>query len=103
MRQSGDVTVFLTVVAALLWLYWLLLLARLILELVQSFARDWRPKGVVVVIVETVFTLTDPPIKLLRRVIPPINLGSVRLDLSLMIALIVVIIAQQIVTSLAAN
>ncbi|WP_161927475.1 YggT family protein [Gordonia crocea] len=96
-------TVFLTVVAALLWLYWLLLLARLILELVQSFARDWRPKGVVVVIVETVFTLTDPPIKLLRRVIPPINLGSVRLDLSLMIALIVVIIAQQIVTSLAAN
>lgn len=38
-------TVFLTVVGYLLWVYWMLLLARLILELVRSFARDWRPKG----------------------------------------------------------
>ncbi|GAB10159.1 hypothetical protein GOARA_052_00580 [Gordonia araii NBRC 100433] len=94
-------TVFLTVVGYLLWIYWMLLLARLILELVRSFARDWRPSGIVVVIVEVVFTLTDPPIKLLRRVIPPLNIGAVRLDLSLMIALIVVMIAQQIVFGLA--
>nr|WP_283242203.1 YggT family protein [Gordonia araii] len=101
MRQSSAVTVFLTVVGYLLWIYWMLLLARLILELVRSFARDWRPSGIVVVIVEVVFTLTDPPIKLLRRVIPPLNIGAVRLDLSLMIALIVVMIAQQIVFGLA--
>lgn len=96
-------TVFLTVVGYLLWVYWLLLLARLILELVGSFARDWRPKGVVVIIVETIFTLTDPPIKLLRRVIPPLNIGAVRLDLSLMITLILVLIARQIVMGLAAG
>ncbi|HNP59034.1 MAG TPA: YggT family protein [Gordonia sp. (in: high G+C Gram-positive bacteria)] len=96
-------TVFLTVVGYLLWVYWLLLLARLILELVGSFARDWRPKGAVVIIVETVFTLTDPPIKLLRRVIPPLNIGAVRLDLSLMITLILVLIARQIVMGFAAG
>lgn len=96
-------TVFLTVVYYVLWVYWMLLLARLILEMVQSFARDWHPKGVVVVIVEVVFTLTDPPIKLLRRFIPPLNLGAVRLDLSLMICLIVVLIAQRIVLGLAAG
>ena len=103
MRQSVPVTVFLTVVGYLLWVYWMLLLARLILELVRSFARDWRPKGAVVVVVEVISTLTDPPIKLLRRVIPPLNIGAVRLDLSLMIALIVVLIARQIVMGLAAG
>ncbi|QKT07572.1 YggT family protein [Gordonia sp. X0973] len=93
-------TVFLTIVYYVLWLYWMLLLARLVLELVRSFARDWHPKGAVVVIVETIFTLTDPPIKLLRRVIPPLNLGAVRLDLSLMIVMILVIIAQRVVLAL---
>ena len=55
------------------------------------------------IIVETVFTLTDPPIKLLRRVIPPLNIGAVRLDLSLMITLILVLIARQIVMGFAAG
>ncbi|MFT3900319.1 MAG: YggT family protein [Gordonia sp. (in: high G+C Gram-positive bacteria)] len=94
-------TVFLNIVDLLLGIYWLLLLARLVLELVQSFARDWRPKGIVVIIVESIFTLTDPPIKLLRRIIPPLNLGAVRLDLSLMIVLILVVIARQVVHGLA--
>ncbi|WP_415042485.1 YggT family protein [Gordonia sp. (in: high G+C Gram-positive bacteria)] len=85
----------------LLGVYWMLLLARLVLELVRSFARDWRPKGVVVVIVEAIFTATDPPIKLLRRIIPPLNIGAVRLDLSLMIVMIAVIIAQRLVAAAA--
>ncbi|MFT4200886.1 MAG: YggT family protein [Gordonia sp. (in: high G+C Gram-positive bacteria)] len=94
-------TVFLSIVGMLLGVYWMLLLARLVLELVRSFARDWRPKGVVVVIVEAIFTATDPPIKLLRRIIPPLNIGAVRLDLSLMIVMIAVIIAQRLVAAAA--
>lgn len=86
-----------------LFIYWLLLLARLVVELVRTFAREWRPSGVVVVFIEIVFTATDPPIKLLRRILPPIPLGPVRLDLSLMIVMIVVLVAMQIVGSLRAH
>jgi YggT family protein len=49
------------------------------------------------VVIETVFTTTDPPIKALRRILPPIPLGPVRLDLSLMITMIVVLIAMSLV------
>ncbi|GAA1482903.1 YggT family protein [Gordonia sinesedis] len=87
----------------LLFIYWLLLLGRLVVELVRTFAREWRPTGVAVVIIEAVFTVTDPPIKALRRVLPPIPLGPVRLDLSLMIVMIVVLIGMQVVSSFRAN
>lgn len=81
----------------ILLIYWLFLLARLVIEMVRSFARDWRPTGVTVVVIEVIFTATDPPIKLLRRLIPPLPLGPVRLDLSLMITMIVILIAMQLV------
>jgi len=84
----------------LLLIFWLLLLARLVVELVRTFAQQWRPTGVTVIILEVIFTSTDPPIKALRRVLPPIPLGPVRLDLSLMIVMIVVIIAMNIVSGL---
>lgn len=69
-------------------IYLLLLLARLVLEWIQSYARDFRPSGPVLVLFEVVYTLTDPPVKALRRLIPPLRLGAVSLDLSLMILLI---------------
>jgi YggT family protein len=81
----------------LLFTYWLLLLGRLVIELVRTFAREWRPTGASVVVIECVFTTTDPPIKALRRILPPIPLGPVRLDLSLMITMIVVLIAMSLV------
>lgn len=70
-------------------LYLIVLIARLVLEWIQSYARDFRPRGIVLVLFEVVFTLTDPPVKGLRRLIPPLRLGSIVLDLSLMILLIV--------------
>ena len=83
----------------LLFIYWLLLLGRLVIELVRTFAREWRPTGASVVVIETVFTTTDPPIKARRRILPPIPLGPVRLDLSLMITMIVVLIAMSLVAA----
>ena len=69
-------------VHTLLWLFWLLLLARLVLGYVQMFARDWRPRGALLVLAEGVYTLTDPPLLALRKVLPPLRLGQVSLDLS---------------------
>ncbi|MBJ7288950.1 YggT family protein [Williamsia sp.] len=85
------------VIYYLLFIYWLLLLGRLVIELVRTFAREWRPTGFSVVVIEAVFTTTDPPIKALRRLLPPIPLGPVRLDLSLMITMVVVLIAMSLV------
>ncbi|GAA2101054.1 YggT family protein [Actinomadura alba] len=78
--------------SALLYLFLLLLIGRLVLETLQSFARQWRPKGVVLVLAEVTYTVTDPPLKLLRRFIPPLRLGNVALDLSFMVLFFVVYI-----------
>ncbi|MGY0497785.1 YggT family protein [Nocardia sp. FBN12] len=80
-----------------LFIFWLLLISRVIVEFIRSFARDWRPTGVVVIVLEAIFTVTDPPVKLLRRLIPPVNLGGIRLDLSIMVLLFLVFILMSIV------
>lgn len=64
------------------WVFLLLLFFRFVLDLVQSFSRDWRPRGIMLVLAEAAYTVTDPPLKALRRVIPPIGLGGVQLDLA---------------------
>ena len=69
-------------------LYLLLLISRLVLEWIQSYAREYRPSGLVLVLFEVVYTLTDPPVLALRRLIPPLRIGAVALDLSLMILLV---------------
>ncbi|HEY0119565.1 MAG TPA: YggT family protein [Cellulomonas sp.] len=66
-------------------LFLIFLLARAVLDWVQVFARDWRPKGASLVVAEAVYTVTDPPLKLLRRVIPPLRLGTVSLDVAYMV------------------
>ncbi|MFD0904057.1 YggT family protein [Actinomadura sediminis] len=78
------------VIEAVLIIFLLLLIGRLILELLQQFARQWRPTGVVLVIAEAVYTVTDPPLKFLRRYIPPVRLGNVSLDLSFTVLFFVV-------------
>ena len=61
--------------------FFLLLLVRLVFDWVQFFAREWRPRGVALVVAEAVYTVTDPPLRLLRRLLPPVGIGAVRLDL----------------------
>jgi YggT family protein len=77
----------------LLWLFFVLLIARLVLDYVQMFARSWRPSGPLLVIAEVIYTITDPPLKALRRVIPPLRIGSVTLDLSFLVLVVLVQIA----------
>ena len=77
----------------LLWLFFVLLIARLVLDYIQMFARSWRPSGPMLVIAEVIYTITDPPLKALRRVIPPLRIGSVSLDLSFLVLVVLVQIA----------
>lgn len=68
-----------------LFLFMLTLFARMILGFVMSFSREWRPQGVMLVVTEAVFTVTDPPLKFLRRLIPPVQLGHMRLDIAFLV------------------
>jgi YggT family protein len=86
-----------TVLYYALWVYLLLLIARLIISWIQAFSRDWHPTGVVLVIAEVVYTATDPPLRLLRRYIPSVRLGTVALDLSFMVLFLVIIVLLQAV------
>ncbi len=70
------------------WLYLIVLLGRLVFDWIQVFARGWRPRGPVLVVAEFVYTLTDPPIKAVRRVLPPLRLGAVALDLGFLVVLV---------------
>jgi YggT family protein len=68
-----------------LFVFMLLLLARVVLSLVIAIAHEWKPKGAGLVATEAVFTVTDPPLKLVRRIIPPLTLGQIRLDLAFLV------------------
>jgi YggT family protein len=88
------------VLTYVLYLYLLLLLGRLVFSWIQAFSRSWSPRGPVLVVAETVFTATDPPLKFLSRFIPPLRLGSVALDLSFMVLFFAVLILIYLVPSL---
>ncbi len=78
-----------SIVYLVLWLFLALMFIRFIVDWVQVFARSWSPTGVVLVVLEIVYSITDPPIMFFRRFIPPLRLGSVALDLSFMIVLVI--------------
>jgi YggT family protein len=80
-----------------LFLFFIVLLARLVLDWVQVFARDWRPRGILLILAEVVYTITDPPLKALRRVIPPLSLGALRLDLAFLVLMLVTSMLMSIV------
>lgn len=63
-----------------LLLYFFVLWARFIIDLVRTFNRSWRPTGVGLVLVEMVYTVTDPPVRFFRRIIPPLSMGPVAFD-----------------------
>ena len=78
---------------AFIWLLWI----RFIVDWVQVFARSWTPSGPLLVVLEVVYSTTDPPIKALRRVIPPLRLGQVALDLSFLIVIVAAYLLRTVV------
>lgn len=78
------------IIQLILWLFLVLLIARLVLDYIQMFARGWRPSGPLLVVAELIYTVTDPPLRALRKVIPPLRIGQVSLDLSFLVLFILV-------------
>ncbi|OAN38450.1 YggT family protein [Microbacterium sp. H83] len=93
----GFVSVLASIVHLLLLLYLLVLFARLILDYIPMFNREWRPKGAGLVAAEVVYTITDPPVRFFRRIIPPLRIGSLSLDFGFSITVLIVLILMNIV------
>lgn len=88
------------VLATALWLYWLLFIGRLIFDFVQIFARSWRPSGFLLIVAEAIYSATDPPLRLLRRFIPPLRLGGVQFDLAFLIVIVILQILINVASTL---
>jgi YggT family protein len=95
------VSVFWQWVFLLLWLFRLAILGRIVFDIVRVFARTWRPAGASAVALEVLYSSTDPPVKLLRRIIPTVRLGGVGFDLSIIVLLIIIWILMVVVSRLA--
>ena len=76
------------VVSTLLFLFFILLIGRLVLDWVRVLARTWRPRGIVLLLAEAVYTVTDPPLRAVRKVVPSLTLGTIRIDLAFIILLL---------------
>lgn len=87
-------------------LYWALQLfvyamfARFIVDFIMSVNRGWRPPTILMPVVDFAFTITDPPLKFVRRFVRPVRLGVVALDLAWTIVLIAALFLQRLVVSL---
>jgi YggT family protein len=86
------VSIVATVAYYLLLIYFFVMWARFVLDLVRTFARQWRPTGFWLVLAEATYVVTDPPIKFFRRIIPPLSMGPVALDFGWSLTMLVVII-----------
>jgi len=73
----------------ILFFFIALMWVRFIVDWVQVFARSWSPRGPLLLVLEAVYSVTDPPIQFLRRFIPPLRLGSIALDLSFLLVLVI--------------
>ena len=81
-------------------LFFYAMLARFVADLVMSVNRSWRPRGILMPILDICYTVTDPPLKFVRRFIPPLRLGPIALDLAWTILLIAVLFVQGLARSL---
>lgn len=92
---------FLGILLILVQLFTYLLLARIVIEMIQSFSRSWQPGRAFSVVGEIIFTITDPPVKLLRRVIPPMPMGGVQLDVSVLFLFFILMILRAVLAGFA--
>ena len=88
------------VLGFLIWLYLVILTARALLSLAPLFIRAWQPRGAMLVVAELVYTLTDPPLRWLARVVPPLRLGGLQLDLGFLLLFLTLSVAMRVVPAL---
>jgi YggT family protein len=89
--------ILLQVVYLLLLAFLYLLFTRFVMSMVMSLGRRWRPGRGSAAALEVVWSVTDPPLKALRRVIPPLRLGTVSFDLASLVLLVIVFVLMSFV------
>lgn len=89
-----------TIVDLLFGFYILVLLARMVLDIVRMASPEWTPTGIVLVLANLTYELTDPPLRLLRRFIPPIPLGGIALDTAFIVLFFLVTLLRRVVVGL---
>lgn len=99
----GAVSIIASIVYFFLVLYLVALWIRFALDLAVVLARSWRPRGPVLVIAEAVYTITDPPIRAIRKFVPPLRLGGASLDFAWTIVMLAVIVLMTIVSAFASS
>ncbi len=77
------------IIQGVLWFFIAMLWVRFVVDWVQVFARSWSPRGILLVGLEAVYSVTDPPITALRKVIPPLRIGNFALDLSFLLVMVI--------------
>lgn len=83
--------------SVLINLYMMVLFARVILDWSQFFARGWRPTGILLVVANVLYALTDPPIRWIGRYVPPLRVGGgMAIDVGFMVSFLVLIITQRL-------
>jgi YggT family protein len=87
------VSVIRAVLYLIVFIFFIILIGRLVIDWIQVFARDWHPHGVVLVVAEGIYSATDPPLKALKRLLPPLRIGQVQLDLAFIVLFLIVTVA----------
>ncbi len=82
------------------YLFFAALICRFVLDWIQALSREWRPRGPLLVVAEGIYTVTDPPLKFLRRLIPPLSVGTIRLDLAFLVLMLAVSLTLSLLQSL---
>ena len=100
--MGSLVAVIASIVNLVLLLYIFVLFARLILDYIPLFNREWRPKGAGLIAAEVVYTVTDPPIRFFRRIIPPLRIGGLSLDFGFALTMFVVLILMAVARGIGA-
>ncbi|GAA0518150.1 YggT family protein [Paractinoplanes deccanensis] len=95
--SSTVLSVVFQILYLLVYIFFLVLLARFVLGAVLQYGRRWQPSRGASAALETVWSVTDPPLKALRRVIPPLRIGNVSLDLASIVLLVILFVLMRFV------
>ena len=94
---SGIVSALGSILLVAVSLYSWVLLARIVIEMIQSFSRQFNPPRWFMMVAEVLFVVTDPPVKALRKVIPPLQLGGITLDVSIIVLFLLLSVLSQLI------
>ena len=86
-----------SILLQILGFFKLALFARIIIDYVRMFAKNWRPNSFLLAIFEVIYSITDPPMKFVQRFVPPLRVGGIALDLSFIVILIALSLLQRVI------